>query len=126
VISAAELLSFYSTPVLSCSPGHVKRFLWNPLVRALRVPVWLPRILWIRSGCGSPVVWRSSRNLPGFGLPLPVAWSPPALIRYIVGYPLFLANLPCYSVTFISNHPIYQSTVVKIGPHYHLVSKLSL
>jgi hypothetical protein len=35
VITAAELLSVYSTPVLPCSPGLVKRSLWDPLVRAL-------------------------------------------------------------------------------------------
>jgi hypothetical protein len=35
VITAAELLSVYSTLVLPCSPGLVKRFLWDPLVRAL-------------------------------------------------------------------------------------------
>jgi hypothetical protein len=50
VITAAELLSVYSTPILPCSPGLVKRFLWDPLVRALRVSVWLPRIVWISFG----------------------------------------------------------------------------
>jgi hypothetical protein len=35
VITVAELLSVYSTPVLPCSPGLVKTFLWDPLVRAL-------------------------------------------------------------------------------------------
>ena len=39
-------------------PGLVKRFLWDPLVRALQVPVRLPRLVWISSGCGSAVVWR--------------------------------------------------------------------
>jgi hypothetical protein len=48
--------------------GLVKRFLWDPLVRALRVPVRLPRLVWISSGCGSAVVRRSSQSLHGFGL----------------------------------------------------------
>ena len=39
-------------------PGLVKRFLWDPLVRALRVPVRLPRLVWISSGCSSAVIWR--------------------------------------------------------------------
>jgi hypothetical protein len=99
VITTAELLSVYSTPVLPCSPGLVKIFLWDPLVRALRVPVRLPRIVWISSGCGSVVVRRSSRSLHGFGVSLPVTWSPPTLIRYKVSYPLFVSKftlLLCY------------------------------
>ena len=60
-------------------PGLVKRFLWNPLVRALRVPVQLPCLVWINSGCGSAVVRRSSRSLHGFGASLPVAWWHPTL-----------------------------------------------
>jgi hypothetical protein len=86
VITAAELLSVYSTPVLPFSRGLVKRFLWHLLVRALRVPVRLPCIVWFSSDCGSAVVRRSSRSLHGFGVSLPVAWSPPTLIRYKVSY----------------------------------------
>jgi hypothetical protein len=56
VITATELPSVYSTPILPCSPGLVKRFLWDPLVRALQVPVRLPRIMWISSGRGFAVV----------------------------------------------------------------------
>ena len=67
-------------------PGLVKRFLWNPLVRALWVPVRLPRLVWISSGCGFMVVRRSSRSLPGFGASLPVAWSHPTLARYKASY----------------------------------------
>jgi hypothetical protein len=92
VITAAELLSVYSTPVLPCSPGLVKGFLWDPLVHALRVLVRLPRIVWISSSCGSAIVRRSSRSLHGFGVSLPVAWSPPTLIRYKVSYLLFVSK----------------------------------
>ena len=60
-------------------PRLVKRSLWDPLVRALRVLVRLPHLVWISSGCGSVVVWRSSRSLRGFGASLPVAWSHPTL-----------------------------------------------
>ena len=60
-------------------PGLVKRFLWDPLVRALRVLAQMPRLVWISSGCGSTVVRRSSRNLRGFGASLPIAWSHPTL-----------------------------------------------
>ena len=60
-------------------PGLVKRFLWDPLVRALRVPVRLPCLVWISSGRGSAVVRRSSRSHRGFGVSLPVAWSRPTL-----------------------------------------------
>jgi hypothetical protein len=84
VITAAELLSVYSTPVLPCSLGLVKRFLWDPLVRALRALERLTRIVWISSGCGSAVVRRSSQSLHSFGVSLPVAWSLPTLIRYKV------------------------------------------
>jgi hypothetical protein len=59
--------------------GLVKTLLWDPLVRALRVPVRLPLFVWISSGCGSAVVRRSSRSLRGFGASLPVAWSHPTL-----------------------------------------------
>jgi hypothetical protein len=92
VITVAELLSVYSTPVLPCSLGLMKRFLLNLLVCALRVPVRLPCIVWISSGCGSAVVRRSSRSLHSFGVSLPVAWSPPSLIRYKVSYPLFISK----------------------------------
>ena len=67
-------------------PGLVKRFLWDPLVRALRVPVRLPRLVWISSGCGSAVVRRSSRSLRGFDVYLPIAWSHPTLARYKTSY----------------------------------------
>jgi hypothetical protein len=99
VITAAELLSVYSTLVLPCSPGLVKRFLWDPLVRALWVPVRLPHIVWISSGCGSAVVRRSSWSLHGFGVSLPITWSPLTSIRYKVSYPLFFRKftlLFCY------------------------------
>jgi hypothetical protein len=73
--------------------GLVKRFLWDPLVRALRVPVRLPLFVWISSGCGSAVVRRSSRSLRGFGASLPVAWSHPTLARYEASYPLLCSKL---------------------------------
>jgi hypothetical protein len=92
VITAAELLSVYSTLVLPCSSGLVKRFLWDPLVRALRVPLRLPRIVWISSGCGSAIVQRSSWSLHAFGVSLPVAWSSPTLVRYKVSYSLFFSK----------------------------------
>ena len=82
-------------------PGLVKRFLWDPLVRALRLLVRLPRLVWISSGCGSTVVWRSSRSLRGFGASLPVAWSHPTLGRYKASYSAviqqvtLLSPLPC-------------------------------
>ena len=79
-------------------PGLVKRFLWNPLVRALRVLVRLPRLVWISSGCGSAVVRRSSQSLRGFGVSLPVAWSHPTLARYKASYPTVLQQ-----VTFASH-----------------------
>ena len=60
-------------------PGLVRKFLWDPLVRALRVPVWLPCLVWISSSRGSAVVRRLSRSLRGFGVSLPVAWSRPTL-----------------------------------------------
>ena len=50
--------------------GLVKRFLWDPLVRALRVPVRLPCLVWISFGRGSVVVQRSSRSHRGFGVSL--------------------------------------------------------
>ena len=58
----------------------MKRFLWDPLVRALRVLARLPRLVWISSGCGSAVVRRSSQSLRGFGAFLPIAWSHPTLV----------------------------------------------
>jgi hypothetical protein len=76
--------------------GLVKRFLWNPLVRALRVPVRLPRLVWISFGCGSAVVRRPSQSLRGFGVSLPVAWSHPTLVRYKASYPrCFYSELSC-------------------------------
>jgi hypothetical protein len=109
VINAAELLSVYSTPILPYSPGLVKRFLWDPLVHALRVPVWLPRIVWISSGCRSAVVQRSSRTLHGFDVSLPVAWSPPTLIRYKVSYPLSFSTFTLFFRYFYTQ-PSYLST----------------
>jgi hypothetical protein len=73
-------------------PGLVQRLLWDTLVCALRVPIRLPRIVWISSGCASAVIWRLSRSLQGFSVSLPVAWSPPTLIRYKVSYPLFFSK----------------------------------
>jgi hypothetical protein len=81
------------------------------------IPMWstssclvsLPRIVWISSGCGSAVVRRSSRSLHGFGVSLPIAWSPPTLIRYKVSYPMFFSKftlLFCYFYT----QPSYLST----------------
>ena len=109
MITTAELLSVYSTPVLPCSPGLVKRFLWDPLVRALRVPVRLPRIMWISSSCVSAVIRRSSRSLHGFGVSLPVAWSPPTLIRYKVSYLLFFSNFTLL-FSYFYTQPSYLST----------------
>jgi hypothetical protein len=86
-------------------PRFVKRILWDPLVCASRVPVWLPHIVWLSSGCASAAVWRSSRSLHGFGVSLPVAWSPPTLIRYKVNYPLFFNKftlLLCYLYSQLS------------------------
>jgi hypothetical protein len=80
-------------------PGLVKRFLWDPLVRALRVPVRLHCIVWINSGCGSAVVLRSSRSLYDFGVSLLVAWSPPTLVRYRASYPLFLHLVSKFSLS---------------------------
>ena len=74
-------------------PGLVKRFFWNPLVRALWVPVQLPCLVWISSGCGSAVVRRSSRSLRGFGASLPVAWSHPTLARYKASYSVVLQQV---------------------------------
>jgi hypothetical protein len=109
VITADELVSVYSTPVLPCSPVLVKRFIWDPLVRALRVPVRLPRIVWISSGCGSTVVRSSIESLHGFGVSLPVAWSPQTLIRYKASYPLFFSKFTLLSDYFYIQ-PSYLST----------------
>jgi hypothetical protein len=109
VITAAKLLSVYSTPVLPCSPRLVKRLLWDPLVHALWVPVRLPRIVWISSGCDSMVVQRSSQSLHGFGVSLPVAWSPPTLIRYKVSYPMFYNKFTLLFHYFYTQ-PSYLST----------------
>jgi hypothetical protein len=104
VITVAKLLSVYSTPVLPCSPGLVKRFLWDPLSRALRVPIQLLRIVWISSSCGSAVVQRSSQSLHGFGVSLPVSWSLLTLIRYKVSYPLTAVLQQIYLVILL---PLY-------------------
>ena len=82
------------TLVLPCSSWTCEEI---PLVRALRVPVRLPRLVWISSGCGSAVVRRSSRSLHGFGVSLPVAWSHPTLARYKASYSAVLQQ-----VTFAS------------------------
>jgi hypothetical protein len=83
-------------------PGLVR----DPLIRALWVPVRLPHLVWISSGCGSAVVRRSSRSLRGFGVSLPVAWSHPTLagIKLVIHYST--ASYLC----------VHQPTVVKIGP----------
>jgi hypothetical protein len=65
--------------------------------------------VWISFGCGSAVSRRSSRSLHGLCVSLPVAWSPPTLIRYKVSYPLFFSKftlLFCYFYT----QPSYIST----------------
>jgi hypothetical protein len=109
VITTAKLLSVYSTRVLPCSPGLVKRSLWDPLVRALWVPLRLPRIVWISFGCCSAVARRPSRSLHGFGVSFPVAWSPPTLIRYKLSYLLFFNNFTLlFSYFYIQ--PSYLST----------------
>jgi hypothetical protein len=87
-------------------PGLVRRSLWDPLIRALRVPVRLPRLVWISSGCGSAVIRRSSQSLRGFGVSLPVAWSHPTL----AGIKLVIR---CSTASYLGVH---QPTVVKIGP----------
>jgi hypothetical protein len=86
--------------------GLVKRSLWDPLVRALRVPIRLPRLVWISSGCVSAIVRRSSRSLLGFGVSLPVALSHPInLGMYKASYPLFyskLSSLPLQVILFVT------------------------
>ena len=85
-------------------PGLVKRSLWDPLVHALRVPVRLPRLVWISSSCGSAVVWRSSRSLRGFGASLPVAWSYPTLVRYKASYSAVLQQVTLYSRYLVASY----------------------
>ena len=88
MIFAAELLECLTQPLFFLVLLElVERSLWDPLIRALRVPVRLPRLVWISSGCGSAVVRRSSRSLRGFGVSLPVAWSHPTLARCKAFYP---------------------------------------
>jgi hypothetical protein len=65
--------------------------------------------VWISSGCGSAVVRRSSRSLHGFGVSLPVAWSPPTLIRYKVSYPLSFSTFTLFFRYFYTQPP-YLST----------------
>jgi hypothetical protein len=65
--------------------------------------------VWISSGCGSVVVRRSSRSLHGFGVSLPVAWSPPTLIRYKVSYPMFFSTFTLFFRYFYTQPP-YLST----------------
>ena len=73
-------------------PGLVKRFLWDPLVRALQVPVRLPCLVWISSGRGSTVVRRSSQSHRGFGLSLSPSLGR-VLGKYKASYPpLFAAS----------------------------------
>ena len=81
------------TLVLPCSSWTCEEIPLGPLVRALRVPVRLPRLVWISSGCGSAVVQRSSRSLRGFGVSLPVAWSHPTLARYKASYSAVLQQV---------------------------------
>ena len=99
MIFAAELLECLTQPLFFLVLLElVERSLWDPLIRALRVPVRLPRLVWISSGCGSAVVRRSSRSLRGFGVSLPVAWSHPTLARCKAFYPaeFFSASYPRY------------------------------
>jgi hypothetical protein len=65
--------------------------------------------VWISSGCGSAVVRRSSRSLHGFVVSLPVAWSPPTLIRYKVSYPLFFTKFTLL-FHYLYTQPSYLST----------------
>jgi hypothetical protein len=65
--------------------------------------------MWIGSGCGSAVIRRSSRSLHDFGVSLPVAWSPPTLIRYKVSYLLFF-NKFTLLFRYFYNQPSYLST----------------
>jgi hypothetical protein len=65
--------------------------------------------VWISSGCGSAVVRRSSRSLHGFGVSLPLAWSPPTLIRYKVSYLLFFSNFTLL-FSYFYTQPSYLST----------------
>jgi len=85
-------------------PRLVKRFLWDPLVRALWVPVQLPRLVWISFGCGSAVVRRSSRSLRGFGVSLPVAWSHPTLARYKASYSAVLQQVTFASRCLVASY----------------------
>jgi len=85
-------------------PGLVKRSLWDPLVRALLVPVRLPRLVWISSGCGSAVVRRSSRSLRGFGVSLPVAWSHPTLARCKASYSVVLPQATFASRCLVASY----------------------
>jgi len=110
VIFAAELLECLTQPLFFLVLLElVERSLWDPLIRALRVPVRLPRLVWISSGCGSAVVRRSSRSLRGFGVSLPVAWSHPTLARCKAFYPadFFSASYPRYQnlLSWRSGHP---------------------
>jgi hypothetical protein len=63
--------------------GLVKRSLWGPLLRALRIPFGCVVLCGLVLACGSVVVRRSSRvfvvSVPP---PPPVAWSQPTLVRY--------------------------------------------
>jgi hypothetical protein len=92
--------------------GLVKRSIWDPLVRALWVPVRLPRLVWINSSCGYAIVRRSSRSLPGFGASLPIAWSHPTLAGIKLVIRCFTASYLCYLCKLFCSWP----TVVKIGP----------
>jgi hypothetical protein len=65
--------------------------------------------VWISSGCGDAVVRRSSRSLHSFGVSLPVAWSPPTLIRYKVSYLLFFSNFTLL-FSYFYTQPSYLST----------------
>ena len=85
-------------------PRLVKRFLWDPLVRALRVPVWLPCLMWISSGCDSAVVWR---RVEVFVVSVPLSpllgriqpWSGIKLVT-----PLFFGKLPFYPRYLVASY----------------------
>ena len=85
-------------------PGLVKRFLWDPLVRALRVPVWLPRLVGISSGCGSAVVRRLSQSLYGFGVSLPALGRLQPLPGIKLVIPLFFSKLPFYPHCLVASY----------------------
>jgi hypothetical protein len=62
--------------------GIVKRSLWDPLLRVVRLPFDHAVLCGLVPTCGSVVVRRSSRSLRGFGASLPVASSHSTFVRY--------------------------------------------